>query len=62
MKRNKLRIIAAIMSVVAVIFTIVAITHPEYSFPWSSGITTGIYIAYIVMVVIFVIAPFEKRR
>ena len=55
------RIIGVIMMLVAVVFIVFALGHPEMSFPWSNTITYILYIVYLVAMVIFFVAPFKKK-
>lgn len=61
MKMSKVfLIVGCLMILVAVIFIIFALNHPEMSFPVSNKVTYTIYVVYvIVMVVMFIMA---KRR
>ena len=61
MQKKTSRIIGFIMLIVAIAFVIFAITHPTASFPWSNTITYILYIAYFVVMVVFLIAPFRKK-
>lgn len=49
------------MLVIAVAFVVYALGHPEASFPLSNVITLGIYIVYLVAMIVLFIAPFKKR-
>ena len=55
------RIIATVMLVIAVGFVGYALSHPEASFPWSSVITLGIYIVYLIAMIIMFVAPFKEQ-
>lgn len=55
------RIIATVMLVIAVGFVGYALSHPEASFPWSNVITLGIYIVYLIAMIIMFVAPFKKQ-
>lgn len=61
MKTKTPRIIGFIMLIVAIAFVIFAIIHPTASFPWSNTITYILYIAYFIVMVVFLIAPFGKK-
>ena len=50
------------MFLAAAAFIIVALNNPQASFPWSNVITYGIYIVYIIVMMLFIIAPFGKRN
>lgn len=61
MSKKVSRIIAAIMLVIAVVFVGYGFSHPEASFPWSNMITLGIYIVYLIAMIVLFVAPFKKR-
>lgn len=61
MTKKNSRIIGLIMLVVAVIFLVFAMGHPEMSFPWSNTVTYVLYIVYLITMVIFFVAPFKKK-
>ncbi len=61
MKKNVSRIIGLIMVVVAIIFVVFALNHPEISFPWSNTITWLLYGLYAVVTMVFLIAPTMKK-
>lgn len=54
------RLIATIMLAIAVGFVAYAFSHPEASFPWNNVITFGIFIVYLVAMIILFVAPFKK--
>ena len=56
------RIIGILMFLAAAAFIIVALNNPQASFPWSNVITYGSYIVYIIVMMLFIIAPFGKRN
>lgn len=56
------RIIGLVMLMVAVVFIVFAMGHPEMSFPWSNAVTYALYIVYLVAMVIFFVAPFKKKQ
>ena len=60
MTKKKSRIIGIIMFLILFILIIVALNNPQFSFPWSNIITCIMYIAYIIIMVIFLVAPFDK--
>lgn len=60
MNKKISRIIGIIMLLIAVIFLIFAFNNPQMSFPWSNSITYLIYGLYIIIMIIFFIAPFKK--
>ena len=61
MKKNISRIIGVIMLIVAVIFIMFALNHPEMSFPWNNTITWLLYGLYILVTVMLLIAPKTKK-
>ena len=61
MTKKNSRFIGLIMLVVAVIFLVFAMGHPEMSFSWSNSVTYVLYIVYLVAMVIFFAAPFKKK-
>ena len=48
MKKNISRIIGVIMLIVAIVFIVLALNHPEKSFPWNNTITWLLYGIYSV--------------
>lgn len=61
MTRKISRIIGIIMLLVAVIFIVVALNNPQFSFPWSNMVTYSIYAMYFVIMIIALVAPFRKK-
>lgn len=61
MTKKRSRILGIAMLVIAVIFFIVALTHPEMSFTLDILLTYLLYGAYFIVMVIFLIAPFRKE-
>lgn len=61
MTKKTSRIIATIMLVIAVGFVVYALSHPEASFPWSNVITLGIFVVYLIAMIIMFVAPFKKQ-
>ena len=51
MKKSISRIIGVIMLIVAVVFIIFALNHPEKSFPWNNTITWLLYGVYFLVTV-----------
>ena len=63
MNTSKLLIsIAAIMTLVAIIFIVIALSHPELSFPWNNTVTCILYVAYIAAMIVLYIMGFAKRN
>ena len=60
MNQKRYRTIAGIMAMLSLIFIIIALTHPELSFPWSNTITYLLYAAYLIVMVCFAIAGHRK--
>ena len=61
MKKSISRIIGVIMLIVAVVFIMFALNHPEMSFPWNNTITWLLYGLYILVTVMLLIAPKTKK-
>lgn len=61
MKKSISRIIGVIMLIVAVVFIIFALNHPEKSFPWNNTITWLLYGVYFLVTVVLLIAPKMKK-
>lgn len=62
MERKRSRTIGIVMLVLAVVFVIFALNHPEMSFPWSNTVTYLLYGVYLVAMVVFLAAPFKKNK
>ena len=65
MSKKVSRGIAGFMLVLAVVFFIYAVSHPEGSFPWSNWITYliyGIYLAVTVLLAVFLQTARRERR
>ena len=61
MKRVYSRIIGVIMLLVAIVFIMFALNHPEKSFPWSNTITWLQYAVYFLVTMVLLIAPKMKK-
>ena len=61
MKKSISRIIGVIMLIVAFVFIMFALNHPEMSFPWNNTITWLLYGLYILVTVMLLIAPKTKK-
>ena len=61
MKKRISRIIGVIMLIVAIVFIMFALNHPEKSFPWSNTITWLLYGIYFLVTIVLLIAPKMKR-
>ena len=55
------RIIGVIMLIVAIVFIVFALNHPEKSFPWNNTITWLLYGIYFLVTVVLLIAPKMKK-
>ena len=60
MKKSISRIIGLIMLIIAIVFIMFALNHPEKSFPWSNTITWLLYGVYFLVTVVLLIAPKMK--
>ena len=61
MKKSILRIIGLIMLIIAIVFIMYALNHPEMSFPWNNTITCLLYGVYFLVSVVLLIAPKMKK-
>ena len=61
MKKSISRIIGVIMLIVAIVFIMFALNHPEKSFPWNNTITWLLYGIYFLVTVVLLIAPKMKK-
>ena len=61
MKKSISRIIGVIMLIVAIVFIVFALNHPEKSFPWNNTITWLLYGIYFLVTVVMLIAPKMKK-
>ena len=61
MKKSISRIIGVIMLIVAIVFIMFALNHPEKSFPWNNTITWLLYGVYFLVAVVLLIAPKIKK-
>ena len=61
MNKSISRIIGVIMLIVAFVFIMFALNHPEMSFPWNNTITWLLYGLYILVTVMLLIAPKTKK-
>ena len=61
MKKSTSRIIGLLMLIIAVIFIMFALNHPEMSFPWNNTITWLLYGLYILVTVMLLIEPKTKK-
>ena len=50
-----------IMLIVAIVFIVLALNHPEKSFPWNNTITGLLYGIYFLVTVVLLIAPKMKK-
>ena len=61
MKKRISRIIGLTMLIIAIVFIMFALNHPEKSFPWSNTITCLLYGVYFLVTVVLLIAPKIKK-
>ena len=61
MKKSISRIIGVIMLIIAIVFIMFALNHPEMSFPWNNTITWLMYGVYFLVTVVLLIAPKMKK-
>ena len=61
MKKSTSRIIGLLMLIIAVIFIMFALNHPEMSFPLNNTITWLMYGVYFLVTVVLLIAPKMKK-
>ena len=61
MKKKISRIIGLIMVVIAIVFVVFALNHPEMSFSWSNTITWVLYGLYALVTAVLLIAPTKKK-
>ena len=61
MNKSISRIIGVIMLIVAFVFIMFALNHPEKSFPWNNTITWLLYGVYFLVAVVLLIAPKMKK-
>ena len=61
MNKSISRIIGVIMLIVAFVFIMFALNHPEMSFPWNNTITWLLYGLYVLVTVVLLIAPKLKK-
>lgn len=54
------RIIASALLVVAIIFILYSLNHPECSFPWNNVVTYIIYVIYAAITIFLFIVSFRK--
>ena len=61
MKKSISRIIGLTMLIIAIVFIMFALNHPEKSFPSSNTITWLLYGVYFLVTVVLLIAPKMKK-
>ena len=61
MKKSILRISGLIMLIIAIVFIMFALNHPEMSFPLNNTITWLMYGVYFLVTVVLLIAPKMKK-
>ena len=64
MRKSKVFLsIGCLMVLIAVIFIVLSLNHPEMSFPWANGITYIFYMIYLMAVIaMFVLWLKMKNR
>ena len=61
MNKKIARIIGLGMVVIAIVFVVFALNHPEMSFPWNNTITWVLYGLYAIVTAVLLIAPMKKK-
>jgi len=61
MNKKISRIIGLVMVVIAIVFVVFALNHPEMSFPWSNTVTWVLYGLYTIVTAVLLIAPTKKK-
>ena len=61
MKKSISRIIGLIMLIIAIVFIMFALNHPEKSFPWNNTITWLCMVYIFFVIVVLLIAPKMKK-
>ena len=61
MKKSISRIIGVIMLIIAIVFIMFALNHPEKNLPWNNTITWLLYGVYFLVTVVLLIAPKMKK-
>ena len=56
-----MRMIKEMVRVLAIVFIMFALNHPEKSFPWNNTITWLLYGVYFFVIVVLLIAPKMKK-
>ena len=49
------------MVVIAIVFVVFVLNHPEMSFPWSNTVTWVLYGLYTIVTAVLLIAPTKKK-
>lgn len=62
MNKRISRIIGLVMVIIAIVFVVFALNHPEMSFPWSNTVTWVLYGLYALVTVVLLIAPTKKKQ
>ena len=61
MNKKISRIIGLVMVVIAIVFVVFALNHPEMRFPWNNTITWVLYGLYAIVTAVLLIAPTKKK-
>lgn len=62
MNKKTARIAGIVMLIIAITFIIIALNHPEMSFPWNNTITYMIYSIYTIIMLILLIMSINKNK
>lgn len=62
MNKKTARIAGIVMLIIAITFIIIALNHPEMSFPWNNTITYMIYSMYTIIMIILLIMSINKNK
>ena len=61
MNKKISRILGLVMIIIAIVFVVFALNHPEMSFPWNNIITWVLYGLYAIVTAVLLIAPTKKK-
>ena len=61
MSKKISRIIGLVLVVIAIVFVVFALNHPEMSFPWSNTVTWGLYGLHALVTAVLLIAPAKSK-
>ena len=60
MRKRIIRMLGILMLIVAFVFVIFALWHPERSFPWSNTVTWTLYGCYVLCALFFLLVPMKQ--